>query len=211
MLLLLLPSLLPIFHEETKVQDISSIVALIMLIVYLASLVFSFVTHKELFVSHSTEKPKLSKGVAILFLLLVSTALVIVSENFVAVLEEFSKIMNLNDLFVGVVIVGLAGNIAEHLFVGKLALKNKLDLVLSSSIGSALQVSLFVTPILVFTSLFLNKGMTLLFTPLEIVSVISSVLLINEISKDSQVNWFEGLLLVLLYVVIGTIFYFANP
>ncbi len=211
MLLFLFPSLLPIFHEENRIESISLLVAGLMLVIYLASLVFSLITHKDWFIDKGErEKPHISKAMAIGILILTSLALVIASENFVSVLEDFSHHLNLNDLFVGVVIVGLVGNVAEHLFAVNLALKNKVDLLITASVGSALQVALFVTPLLVFAGWFFNQAMTLLFTPLEIVSIIGSVLLMNEISKDKLVNWFEGFLLVMLYAVLGILFFFAH-
>ena len=212
MLLFLLPSLLPIFHEQAHVETISLLLAGVMLLIYISSLIFSLITHKEWFIDTSSikRKPEISKLKAFTILFITTLALLVISDSFVGTLETFSHILNLNELFVGVVIVGLVGNVAEHMFAVSLAFKNKVDLLITASIGSALQIALLVTPLMVFIAAFYGKELTLLFTPLEIVAIISSVLLINEINKDKFVNWFEGLALVLLYCVIAILFFYSS-
>ena len=211
MLLFLFPSLLPLFHEKQFALDISLMIAVLMIIIYIASLIFSLITHKEWFVDTADrEKPTLSKGKSVMILATASVILAFISESFVGVLENFSHTYHLGELFIGVVIIGLVGNVAEHLFAINLALKNKVDLLITASIGSALQIALLVTPILLFTAYIFGQNMTLLFTPLEIASIIASVLLISEISNDRIVNWFEGLLLIALYFVLAVLFYYAG-
>ncbi len=210
-LLFLFPSLLPYFHEVAFEENISLYVGVLMLLIYVASLLFSFVTHKEWFLSREKEvKAELSRFASIALLVVVSILMFVVSESFVGVIEELSKNFGWNNLFIGVVIIGLVGNVAEHIVSIELTLKNKVALLLSSSVGSSLQVALFVMPLLVITGYAIGKPVTLLFTPLEIASLIGTALLVNEISKDGKVNWFEGLLLLILYAVVGALFFYAR-
>ena len=123
-------------------------------------------------------------------------------------LELIAKSLHFGELFIGAFLVGLAGNAAEHLGALQFAMKNKMSLVLNTTIGSSLQIAMFVTPVLVFVSYGLGNFMSLSFLPIEIVAILASVLLINEISRDGEVNWLEGVQLIVLYVIMGVLFFF---
>lgn len=208
MLFILFPSLLFIFHEERYETEISLAAAAIMLVLYILSLLFSFFTHKEWFLSNPTHKPGMTRRNAFLLMLFSVAAIGVGSEKFAGILEEVAHQFSLGELFVGAVLVGIAGNAAEHFIALKFAQENKMSLVLNATIGSSLQLALFVAPVLVFISLFSPSFLSLSFLPIEIVAILASVLLMIQIERDKKVNWFEGLQLVALYTLIAIIFYF---
>lgn len=208
-ILLLVPSALFLFHEEAYEVPISMAVAVALIVLYLLSLLFSFYTHKEYFLSVSHEKPTLKKSHA--FLLLIGSILILVfaSEIFAGQLEHIAENLGFSELFIGAVLVGVAGNAAEHLGALQFAVKNKMSLVLNVTIGSSLQIAMFVAPVLVFISYFMGNMMTLAFLPIEILTIFASVLLINEVLRDGAVNWIEGIQLLVLYIIIAMLFFFA--
>ena len=144
------------------------------------------------------------------FFLLIFAVIIlgIVSELFASRLEAFAHSAGLGELFIGAILVGIVGNAAEHLSAIQFARKNKMSLVLNSTIGSSLQIAMFVAPVLLFVSYLMGSTMNLAFLPIEIAAIIFSVLLINEISRDGEVNWLEGLQLLLLYIILAIIFFF---
>lgn len=207
-LFLLFPSLLFFFHEESHSASISFFVASALLLLYFLSLFFSLHTHKKHFVSESHEKPKIKKIHAFLLMLFSIVILVIVSEMFAGKIEDIAHALNFSELFIGAVLVGVAGNAAEHLGAIQFAIKNKMSLVLNTTIGSSLQIAMFVAPVFVFGSYLMGNFMNLTFLPIEIMSIFAAVLLMNEISRDGRVNWLEGAQLILLYIIICVLFFF---
>jgi Ca2+:H+ antiporter len=207
-LFLVLPSILGLFNEQAKTQEISLTVAIGLIILYFALLIYSFYTHKEYFASDIKEKPKMKKKNAFALMAISIIILGIVSELFASRIEEFAHSAGLGELFIGAILVGIVGNAAEHLSALQFAKKGKMSLVLNSTIGSSMQIAMFVAPILFFASAIMNKGMSLAFLPIEIIAIIFSVILINEISRDGEVNWIEGLQLIFLYIVLAIVFFF---
>ena len=116
--------------------------------------------------------------------------------------------MHLNELFVGVIIVAIIGNAAEHSSAILVAMKNKMDLSISIAVGSSLQIALFVAPILVFVGRVFGKPMDLVFGPLEVISVGLSVIVVNQVAQDRECNWLEGAQLFGVYIILGIAFYF---
>ena len=207
--LLLLPSMLFLFNEEIYLKQISIAVAIGLIGLYLCSLIFLFYTHKNWFATSSHEKPKMKKIHAFFLMLFAVVVLLFVSEGFAHQLENIAHALGFGELFVGAVLVGVVGNAAEHFGALQFATKDKMSLVLSTTIGSSLQIAMFVAPILVFVSIALGHFMSLAFLPIEIVSILVSVFLLNEIAADGRVNWLEGIQLIILYLVIAVIFFFA--
>jgi Ca2+:H+ antiporter len=130
------------------------------------------------------------------------------SEFLVGAVEEASKKLGLTEVFVGVILVAIIGNAAEHSTAVLVAMKNKMDLALNIAIGSSMQVALFVAPVLVFASYAFGPRMNLIFTPLEVVAIAVSVLIVALIAQDGESNWMEGVLLLALYTILGLTFYF---
>jgi len=138
--------------------------------------------------------------------LLATIAVGWVSDLLVATIEPVALRFGLTQLFIGVV-VALVGNAAEHTSAIVVAVKNQMDLTLQISIGSATQIAMFVAPILVIISVFLAKPMNLVFNSFELVAIILSVLMVNQVVGDGESNWFEGLQLILAYGIIAAAFF----
>lgn len=139
-----------------------------------------------------------------------TVAIVFMSEILVGAIEPTAEQWGLSELFVGVMLVPLVGNIAEHLVAVQVALKNQMDLSFGIAIGSAVQIALFVAPVLVLVSQFVGpEPMTLVFNQFELVALVAAILITVMISIDGRSNWLEGLQLISLYVIIGIAFYFV--
>jgi Ca2+:H+ antiporter len=132
----------------------------------------------------------------------------LLSEFLVGSIESARHSLGLTQTFVGVVVVALVGNAAEHSTAVWTAWKNKMDLSLSIATGSSLQMALFVTPVLVISSYFFGDPMTLEFSLPEIASIVLSIWIVGQISGDGESNWLEGVQLLSVYAVIGLLFYF---
>jgi Ca2+:H+ antiporter len=142
--------------------------------------------------------------------LVVATMIVgLMSELLVGAIEETSHQLGWTQLFVGVVVVAIVGNAAEHSSAILVALKNRMELSFQIAVGSGLQVALFVAPVLVFVSFLpgFPQRMDLVFTMLEVVAVAVSVLTVGLVAHDGESNWMEGLLLLAVYVILGIAFY----
>jgi Ca2+:H+ antiporter len=130
------------------------------------------------------------------------------SEALVASIEHAARGLGMTQVFVGVILVAIIGNAAEHSTAVLVARKGKMDLAVNIAIGSSLQIALFVAPVLVFASYLFGKPMDLLFTPFEILAVAVSVLILNQIASDGESNWMEGVMLLAVYLILGLAFYF---
>jgi Ca2+:H+ antiporter len=196
-------------------HNLSLSVGVVLMIAYALSLVFSLGTHKDLFnpegqdmdeAHHEGASWGARKSVVVL---LASTCLVAwMSEVLVGAVGEASRVLGLTEVFVGVIVVAIVGNAAEHSTAVLMAWKNKADLAVGIAIGSALQISLFVAPVLIFASYLRAKPMDLLFTPLEVVAVIIAVLLSRMVAEDGESNWLEGAMLLMIYAILGMAFFF---
>ncbi len=206
-------------HPNVKEQNLSLEIAIVLFIVYILSLIFSLKTHAHLYVGEAgvntrDEEEALgthgwSKGKSMTILLLATTMVAVMSEFLVGAVEATSKALGLTEVFVGVILVAIIGNAAEHSTAVLMAMKNKMDLALNIAIGSSLQIALFVAPVLVFASYLVAKGpMDLLFTPMEVVAIAISAAVAALIVQDGESNWMEGVLLLAVYTILGITFYF---
>ncbi|MCA1622346.1 MAG: hypothetical protein LC778_00850, partial [Acidobacteria bacterium] len=116
--------------------------------------------------------------------------------------------LGLTEVFVGVIVVAIVGNAAEHSSAVLMAMRNKMDLSLGIALGSSLQIALFVAPVLLFASYLFGKPMNLEFTIPEVVAVIASILIVQQICSDGESNWVEGVQLLSVYGILGILFYF---
>jgi len=193
-------------------QRLSVGISAVLFATYIFSLVFSLVTHKDLYVGddhgeHAGEHTW-SIGRAIAVLAVATTLVAIVSELLVGSVEAARERLGLTEVFVGVIIVAIVGNAAEHSTAVTVAFKNKMDLSLGIAIGSSVQVALFVTPVLVFASYLFGRPMNLEFSLPEIAAVVLSVWIMSEISGDGECNWLEGVQLLSVYLIIAILFFF---
>ncbi|HKX26364.1 MAG TPA: calcium/proton exchanger [Blastocatellia bacterium] len=200
----------------TREQDLSLEIAIVLFITYILSLIFTLRTHSHLYTG-GADPEEAAKGhdhhgwstKRSITVLLVATALVaLMSEYLVGAVEGASHTLGLTEVFVGVILVAIIGNAAEHSTAVLVAMKNKMDLALTIAIGSSMQIALFVAPILVFISYLFEKPMNLIFTPLEVVAVTVSVAVVALIAQDGESNWMEGVLLLAVYAVLGITFFF---
>ena len=206
---------------EATLQKLSVAVAIVLILVYGLTLLFSMKTHSYLFdvgvaemegeesnlaKEDTEEKPNLTLWISVL--LGVTLLVAGESELLVETLEEATSQLGLSTLFTGVILLPVIGNAAEHATAVTVAMKNKMDLSVSVAVGSSLQIALFVAPVLVLAGWFMGQPMDLDFNPFELVAVAVSVLIANSISSDGNSNWLEGTLLLATYVVLGLAFFF---
>ncbi len=201
-------------QEATRERDLSFEIAVVLIVAYALSLVFTLRTHRHLYAGPAagtaTAPPARSGIRGAVVVLLVTTVLVAwMSELLVGAVDEASRALGLTPVFVGVIVVAVIGNAAEHSTAVMVALRDQVDLALHIAVGSSIQIALFVAPLLVFLSRLLGRGpMDLRFTPFEVVSVAIAVAAVNLVAQDGESNWLEGALLVAVYVILGLAFYF---
>ena len=195
-------------------RGLSLEIAIVLFLAYLASLYFSLRTHKHLYAGqhHGAEDAHATPASSrrALILLLVATAFVAwMSEILVGTVEAASHSLGLTEVFVGVIVVAIIGNAAEHSSAILVAIRNQMDLSLHIAIGSSIQIALFIAPVLVFVSYFMPHGpMDLVFTPFEVLAVGIAVVVVNFVAQDGESNWLEGVLMLAVYAVLGMAFYF---
>ena len=194
---------------NTRYEGLSLVVAIVMFILYILSLIFSFFTHKDLYATTTEEeghesKWSLKKSIAILIITTVIIA--IESEFLVGGIEDITSKLGLSEFFVGIILIPIIGNAAEHSTAITMALKNKMDVAIEIALGSSLQIILFVAPVLIFLSL-LFTPMSIIFNPFELVSLIASVIIANKVASDGQSNWLEGAQLMAVYFIIAAGFF----
>jgi Ca2+:H+ antiporter len=196
--------------ENDRAEALSLWVAGILILIYLSSLLFSLRTHQELFAAGDLhEKPYWSKRAALGVLALTTAAVAVESELLVGSVEAVSHSLGLTELFIGVIIVPIIGNAAEHATAVVMASRNKMDIALHIAVGSSTQIALFVAPLLVFVSLLVGHPMTFIFHRFELVSIGFAVAIACFISLDGETHWLEGLQLLAAYVIIALAFYFV--
>ena len=222
--------------EEATLQKLSGAVAIVLILVYGLTLLFSMRTHSYL---HDVGVAELEEGTLdplfevesvstdqaaasgeaghshninvwpwVGILLAATLCVAIESELLVDALEEATVQLGLSELFTGVILLPIIGNAAEHATAVTVAIKNKMDLSMSVAVGSSLQIALFVAPVLVLAGWILGQPMDLDFNPFELVAVAVAVLITNSISSDGRSNWLEGTLLLATYAVLGLAFFF---
>jgi Ca2+:H+ antiporter len=203
-------------ENQGQVQLLSDALAVILLIVYILGIVFTFITHKHQFTppetaedtqeSHGTHW---SKKKSFLLLAASMVGVIVVSEILVASVETTGKELGFGQLFVGAVIVGIVGNAAEHSSAILLSLKGKIELSIGIAAGSGTQIALFVVPILVFAGIAMGQPFTLVFTLLELATIFLAAIILNLIVHDGRSNWFEGVMLTAVYIIIAIAFFFV--
>lgn len=204
-----------VFYPE-GIQHVSVAIAVVLLLVYLLFLVFSLVSHKSLFTGDYTApdagagEPGWSTGKSVGILAAATVAIAWVSEILVGSIEPTAQQFGLNNIFIGVFVVAILGNAAEHASAIAAAMKNRMDLSIAIAIGSSVQVALFVAPVLVLASLFIgDKPMDLAFTSGLVLSVMLSVLITGQVAGDGRSDWLKGVQLLAVYLILGLTFFFV--
>ena len=193
-------------------QRLSLAIALVLFITYFCVLGFSLKTHRHFFQGRKSELEEKnehwSRGKAIMVLLVATGFVALLSEFLVGTIESVRAAFGVTETFVGIIVVAIVGNAAEHSTAILMALKNKMDLSVGIAIGSSLQIALFVAPLLLFVSYLLGKPMNLEFSRPEVFAVVASVYILFQISGDGETNWIEGVQLLSVYVILGILFFY---
>jgi Ca2+:H+ antiporter len=189
-------------------------VSFILISLYVANIIFTLVTHKDLLstIDEETEdnhKAKWSPLMAVGVLLASAVGVGFMSEFLVGSIEGFTETFGLSEFFVGLIIIPIVGNAAEHAAAVVFAMKNKMDLAITIAIGSTIQIALLVAPLLVILSWIIRKPMDLVLNnPLELVTLVGSVLIANSVAQDGETNWLEGFMLLGVYAILAVAFFF---
>jgi len=210
---LLMPALFALGGRESFAQRevVSATVAAVLMILYAAALLFTLVTHEHLFRTPSPEeRPEWSRRKAVGMLLVATAFVALEAEFLVSSLEPALEDLGLSELFVGLIVIPIIGNAAEHSSAIMFALRNKVDVTLEIAIGSSTQIALFVAPALVFISLFVGHPMDFVFSTFEVAAVALSTVLVFMISSDGRSNWLEGAQLTGAYVIMAISFFFVE-
>lgn len=231
---LLIPTLFELLREvqtgrvevfNTEVVDpslnvLSLLVAATLIVLYVLYLIYSFTsaggeTQSPTGVAedHAEEahQPKWSVALAVGVLAASTLAIVFLSEFLVGAVEPVVASLGVTELFLGIIIIPLVGNVAEHIVGVQVAYKNKMDLSLAISLGSSTQIALFVAPLLVFISLVFGRELTLFFSLFEVVGLGLAMLVAAFVSLDGESNWLEGAQLLAVYLILAFAFFFTVP
>lgn len=201
------------WEAETAVT-LSEEIAIVLMVTYVLSLVFSLKTHQHLFAGPEDQlptigehhQPEWSRKTSLLVLVVATVGVAVLAEFMIHSVEHAAEQIGLNEVFVGVIVVAIVGNAAEHSTAILVALKNKMDLSVNIAVGSSIQIALFVAPVLVFASLLMGQPLDLHFSLLEIIAVLLSVGVLALVSMDGECHWMEGVMLLAVYVVFGLAF-----
>jgi len=197
----------------SDLEKLSFGVAIVLLTSYGLGLLFSLRTHRSVFNPYGDEDQEDGAWTmkrSIITLAVSAVAVGLMSEVLVGSIEDASKDIGLSQFFVGVFVVAIVGNAAEHWVAVLVAAKDKMDLAVNIAIGSSAQIALFVAPLLVLLSFVVGPDpMALVFNGYELVGLLFAVLIANLVTQEGESNWFEGVQLISLYAVIGLVFYLA--
>jgi Ca2+:H+ antiporter len=198
----------------STVEQLSLAVAIVLIGTYVAGLLFSLKTHRDIFNPPDEEETETAFGWSprrsVIMLAIAGVAVGVMSEVLVGSIADASESVGLSEFFIGVIIVAIVGNAAEHWVAILVAHKNKMNLAVNIAIGSSAQVALFVAPVLVLASFVLGPGpMPLVFNGFELGAVLIAVLIANVVTHEGESTWFEGVQLLAVYVILVLAFAFA--
>jgi Ca2+:H+ antiporter len=197
-------------------RELSLEIAMVLMAAYLLSLLFALRTHRHLYVGHTAgPEHELSDGHSggiarpVVLLVAATAGIALMSEVLVGAVVPTAEILGWNEIFVGVIVVAVIGNAAEHSTAILMAGRNRMDIAINIAVGSSMQIALFVAPLLVFLSYVVGpQPMDLLFTPLEVVAVSLSVGIAALISQDGESHWMEGVQLLAVYLILAIAFFY---
>lgn len=200
--------------QGKDLEHLSEEIAVILAAMYVLSLFFTLKTHRHLFAEPEAEwgpedkiEPEWSRAKALTILLIATAGVALMSEFLVGSVGPAAESLGMTKVFVGVIVVAIIGNAAEHSTAVLMALKDKMDLAVTIAVGSSIQVAMFVAPVLVLASVIMGRPMDLHFTPLEVVAVLIAMGVMALVSQDGESHWMEGALLLAVYGILGLAFY----
>jgi Ca2+:H+ antiporter len=189
-------------------------VAIVLILSYVAGLIFSLRTHRELFnppqaASEGGQPWSVRRSVGVLAFAGVLVG--VMSELLVGSISETAKDIGLSEFFIGVIVIAIVGNAAEHWVAVLVAAKDKMDLAVNIAIGSSAQIALFVAPVLVLLSFVIGPNpMPLVFNGFELGAIVLAVIIANQVTNEGESTWYEGLQLLAVYLVLALAFFFAT-
>jgi Ca2+:H+ antiporter len=198
----------------SEVEQLSVAVGVVLLLTYVAGLFFSLKTHRGLFNPAEEHDEETQFGWStrrsVAMLAIAGVAVGLMSEILVGSISEASESVGLSEFFIGVIVVAIVGNAAEHWVAVLVAYKNKMNLAVNIAIGSSAQVALFVAPVLVLASFVIGpEPMALVFNGFELGAILIAILIANYVTHEGESTWFEGIQLLAVYVILGLAFFFA--
>jgi Ca2+:H+ antiporter len=202
-------------HYDPTVEQLSFGVAIILMLTYGAALLFSLKTHRDLFnppreIDEESEAAPWSVRRSVTMLAIAGVAVGVMSEILVGSISEAAKSVGLSEFFIGVIVVAIVGNAAEHWVAVYVAYRNKMDLAVNIAVGSSAQVALFAIPLLVLLSFVIGDfPMPLVFNGFELGAIILAVMISIHVTNEGESTWFEGLQLLAVYIILGLAFYLA--
>jgi Ca2+:H+ antiporter len=213
---LVVPALFHTLHPDPQrvaTVRMSHYVAFLLIVGYVAWLVFSLWTHSDTFAPDRhdpgvTVGPKWSSKKAMAVLVGSAVAIGVVAEVLVSATEEAVKVLGLSEFFVGLILIPIIGNAAENSSAIIMAMRNRMDLALNIAVGSSIQVALLIAPVLVLLGMAFHQPMDLAFSTMEVASIALAVLVTTSVIRDAESNWLEGAFLLLAYAVLAVAFFF---
>jgi Ca2+:H+ antiporter len=196
----------------STVEHLSLAVAIVLIVTYVLGLVFSLKTHRDIFNPEYGDEDSWGWSVrtSVIALMIAGVLVGVMSEVLVSSISETSKSLGLSEFFIGVIVVAIVGNAAEHWVAVLVAMKDKMDLAVNIAVGSSAQVALFVAPVLVIASFFIGPHpLALVFNGFELGAILIAILIANYVTQDGESTWFEGVQLLAVYIVFGIAFYYA--
>ena len=194
------------------VEHLSLAVAIVLIVTYVIGLFFSLKTHRDLFNPDYEDEDTWgwSTRTSVIALAVAGLLVGLMSEVLVGSIAEASESVGLSEFFIGVIVVAIVGNAAEHWVAVLVAMKDKMDLAVNIAIGSSAQIALFVAPALVLASFVIGPHpLALVFNGFELGAILLAILVANHVTNDGESTWFEGVQLLAVYFVFGLAFYFA--
>ena len=195
-------------------EELSIGVSAVLILLYVANLIYTLVTHRDVFASDEPRESQESWPVWVsLIVLLAATAVIALEAELVSgALEATASAIDLSTVFLGVIVLALIGTASDLFAASFFARQGKMGLVLNICVGSAIQVALVVAPLLVLGSWVMGQPMTLVFdNPLDLFAIAGTALIVNAIAGDGETTWFEGVLLIGVYALVGLAFFFSAP
>lgn len=218
-------------EATTLVEKFSLGVAAVLLIVYVANLLYTLGTHRDAFARDDAregggvcegeaasddgaggdEESTWSLARALATLLVATIATALMADVVSASLQASADALGVTTFFLGITVLAIIGNAAEYVSAAYFAARDRMSLVLAITVGSSIQIALLVTPLLVIVSFFIGAPMNLVFRPLELAAIAAAAFAVNAIALDGETTWFEGLLLVAVYLIAAVAFFFLTP
>ncbi|KAG0325413.1 hypothetical protein BGZ99_000660 [Dissophora globulifera] len=196
--------------QTSNIQHLSYGVSIVLLIVYILYLFFQLKTHTHLYATEEDEEeePLLPLWFSVVLLLIVTVIVAFCADYLVGSIGGLSEKWNISPTFIGLILLPIVGNAAEHVTAVSVAMKNKMDLAIGVAIGSSMQIALFVTPLMVIIGWGIGQPMTLFFNTFETCVLFVSVLIVNYLIQDGESNWLEGVMLICTYIIVAIAVYF---